>query len=118
MVDFVLIFALLLVFFAGIVFVFVFNWLVERRAFSITQQKNNAKMQNVKQEEADELMQFLLEVKTAYDTRPEGQEMKEFMAKGLAPIALQHPRILIRYGSRLKKLLEKQGINGLAEGLL
>lgn len=118
MVDIVLLLALVLVFIAGIVAVFVFTWLVERRALSIVNSRNNAKMQTTKQEEAEELMQFLLEVKNAYDNKPEGTDIKEFMVKELAPIALQHPRIIMRYGTRLRKLLEKQGINGLAEGIL
>jgi len=104
-------FWVILAFFAGIGATLCFFKLAERRALSIVRQKNSIKGNEAKRNEAEELLQFLAEVKTAYDTsKAAGEDIKTFATTHLAPIALKHPILIMRYGKKLMALVGGEGI--------
>lgn len=66
----------------------------------------------VQKDNAEELLVFLAEVKEAWvQAKAENVSPKDFAIKIMPGIALKHPILLMRYGTRLKKLVEGEGID-------
>lgn len=116
--DFWTIFAGICLFLAGIGATLLFLWLVDKKAYSLQQQVKSEKGHLIKQEQSERLMAFMLEVKEAYTrAKADNKDIRAFAAQDLPEIALRYPDVMIKFGSRLKKLLEDQGLLDL-EGLI
>lgn len=93
-----------------------FYWFSEQRARSIVNEKASRKAVDAKADDAEELMTFFMEIRLAYDAHKNtGGDVKSFMAK-VPEIALKHPKLMIRFGSRLQKLMAKGDIEELLGG--
>jgi len=81
----------------------------------IVRDKAGEKGRQVKEENENRLMALFMELKVAHDgwKSSGGSDLKEFGLKHAPSIALKYPDVLMRQGKNLKKLLEKQGLNGL-----
>lgn len=100
----------ILLFFAGIGATLLFFWFSERRALSIVRQKSGAKGLEAKQEQGERLMSFMMEVKAGFDAhKASGGSPKEFATKELPAIALKYPDVIIKYGTRLYKMMKDGG---------
>jgi len=108
--DFLVVCGYFAVFFSGIVATLLFFRLAERRAYVIDQTRRSLKGVQARQDQAEELVVFLAEVKTAFDTaKASGKDIKSFAMIDLPPIALKHPALMLRFGSRLMKLVGGDG---------
>lgn len=104
-------------FLGGIIATLLFFWLVKRQAFLIMQKEKSIKGTQARQDQAEELVMFLGEVKMAFDkAKTDGKDIKTFAMTDLPPIALRHPALMFRFGGRLMKLVGGEGgIPDLAE---
>ena len=107
-------------FVGGIAFYAFMNWAVEKRARRLVLQAYGAKGRQAQQEQQDDLMSLLAEVKAAHDEwkAAGGTDNAQFAKSGLLPIALRHPRTVARYGKKLYDLFKTgdfENFQGLAE---
>ena len=110
--DFLLLFVFLGAFAAGWAGYWLFLRLAERKALSLYRKAAAEKGNAVQKDNAEELLVFLAEVKEAWgEAKAEGLAPKEFALKVMPGLALKHPVLLMRYGNRLKKLVEGEGID-------
>lgn len=108
----VVIFGTFAVFLAGFVACSVVHWWIKREALRLNNEKASLKGVEAKQEQAERLMMFMTEVKAAYDkAQADGKDIKAFMAQDMPAIALKYPDILMKFGTRLQKMLAKNGFN-------
>lgn len=105
--DFWVVLALFGFFGAGIVATLVFFRLADRLAERKVDQRNSLKGVQARQDQAERLMSFMTEVKAAFDeAKAAGKDPKEFATKDLPAIALRYPDVVIKFGSRLYKMMK------------
>jgi hypothetical protein len=94
-------------FLAGLIACYAFFKLSDLKALSIVRQKAALKGNEVQKDQAERLMAFMLEVKTAFDeSRAAGKDVKEFATKELPAIVLKYPDVALKFGTRLYKMLK------------
>ena len=97
-------------FVGGIITTLLFFRMVKRQAFLNMQAEKSIKGTQARQDQAEELVTFLGEVKIAFDaSKAAGKDIKSFAMIDLPPIALRHPALMLRFGSRLMKLVGGEG---------
>jgi len=111
-------FWVILAFIAGFVACFAFFRASEWNAMRIIDRRNAFKGTQAKQDQAERLMSFMLEVKQGYDKAKEGgKDVKAFAMQDLPAIALKYPDVVLKFGTRLYKMMQSgEGIEGLLEG--
>lgn len=100
----------------GIILISVFNRIVKRTALSLTRASAGEKGRENQKNQAERLMSFMTDVKINFDrAKAEGKDVKQFAVEDLPGIALQYPDVVLKFGKRLKDLLDNDGFGGIGD---
>ncbi len=117
--DFLPIFALIVAFFAGIVFTKAFGFAVKRQALSLVNAKAGAKGRESKQLQESELVSLIGDATLAFkEGKEKGEDIKTTAMKVFPQLVAKYPVTVMKHGKKLLKSVTDGGGMEALEGFL
>ena len=117
LMDFSVLFSIILAFFVGFASSFAYNWHIKRTALSITRGIYGEKGRESKEKQESDLMALITEATMLFkNAKTSGKDIKVAAAEIVPHLVGKYPMVMMKQGKKLYKLIEKQGgLEGLEE---